>query len=124
MRKVMTVLVLASAVSLIGCNKNKRPAAKTPQPAPSSDTYGGGATPTPVPPPVVYEPPPPAPAPAPEPVTLPSSGARTYTVKKGDTLSKIAREQLGGINQLGPLIRANPGINKDVIKPGQVINLP
>ena len=122
----MTVLVLASAVSLIGCNKNKRPATKTPQPAPSSDTYGGGATPTPVHPPVVYEPPPPAPvpAPAPEPVAVPSSGAHTYTVKKGDTLSKIAREQLGGINQLGPLIRANPGINKDVIKPGQVINLP
>ncbi len=46
---------------------------------------------------------------------------RTYNVKRGDTLSMIAKRQ--GVS-LSDLIKANPGINPDVIKSGQTINLP
>ena len=45
----------------------------------------------------------------------------TYTVKEGDWLSKIAAER--GLD-VGALKRANPGINYDEIKPGQVLQLP
>jgi LysM repeat protein len=121
MRKVIPVLLLSGVVSIVGCKNNKNTPAKAPPPPPATDTYSGTATPVPPSPPIVVEPVPATPvAPAPP----PPSSSHTYTVKKGDTMSKIAREQLGGISQLGALIRANPGIDKDHIKPGQVLNLP
>ncbi|MFZ5754089.1 MAG: LysM peptidoglycan-binding domain-containing protein, partial [Bacillota bacterium] len=61
------------------------------------------------------------------PTTTPASntnqggGGRTYTVQKGDTLWAIAKK-LGF--SLQDLIKANPGINPDILYPGQVINLP
>ena len=45
----------------------------------------------------------------------------TVTVKEGDWLSKIAAER--GLD-VGELKKANPGINYDEIKPGQVLQLP
>ena len=46
---------------------------------------------------------------------------RVYTVRRGDTLSKIAREEGVG---LGAILRANPGLDPDVIQVGQEIVLP
>lgn len=52
-------------------------------------------------------------------------GAGTYTVKQGDTLFKIAREQLGGNNQAKAIKKANPDVTDwDHLKVGQVIKLP
>ncbi len=48
-------------------------------------------------------------------------GGKTYTIQKGDTLWAIAKKL--GIS-LQDLIKANPGINPDILYPGQVINLP
>ncbi len=49
------------------------------------------------------------------------TGRNSYTVKPGDTLSRIAA---GNGISLGELMKANPQIkNKNVIKPGQVIQL-
>lgn len=58
----------------------------------------------------------------------PSSGgaARTYTVKPGDTLSRIAKEHLGDANAYPRIFEANRDqlSDPDKIKPGQVLKLP
>ena len=58
------------------------------------------------------------PVPAPEPDPEP----KTYKVKKGDTLSKIAKAHKVTLKKL---IAANPQIkNPDLIHPGEIINIP
>jgi nucleoid-associated protein YgaU len=56
----------------------------------------------------------------------PAVAARTYTVKPGDTLSKIAKEYLGNANAYMKIFEANKDklTNPDLIKPGQVLRLP
>jgi len=53
-------------------------------------------------------------------------GATTYTVKPGDTLSKIAREQLGSANAYTDIFSANRDqlSDPDKIKPGQTLKIP
>jgi nucleoid-associated protein YgaU len=55
----------------------------------------------------------------------PQSG-RTYTVKAGDTLSKIAKEHLGNANAYMEIFNANKDqlSDPDKIKPGQVLKIP
>jgi LysM repeat protein len=50
----------------------------------------------------------------------------TYTVKAGDTLSKIAKEKLGDANAYMDIFNANKGLLTDPnkIKPGQVLKIP
>jgi nucleoid-associated protein YgaU len=52
--------------------------------------------------------------------------AKTYTVKSGDTLSKIAKEHLGDAGAYMRIFEANRDqlSNPDLIKPGQVLKLP
>jgi nucleoid-associated protein YgaU len=52
--------------------------------------------------------------------------AKTYTVKPGDTLSKIAKETLGNANLYTAIFEANRDQLKDPdkIKPGQVLKIP
>ena len=52
--------------------------------------------------------------------------ASTYTVKAGDTLSKIAKEHLGDANAYMAIFEANKDqlTDPDKIKPGQVLKLP
>ena len=54
------------------------------------------------------------------------TSGKTYTVKSGDTLSKIAKEHLGNANAYMKIYEANRDqlSNPDVIKPGQVLKLP
>ena len=57
----------------------------------------------------------------------PSAAAeRTYTVKAGDTLSKIAKEHLGNANAYMEIFKANRDqlSDPDKIKPGQVLKIP
>jgi nucleoid-associated protein YgaU len=56
----------------------------------------------------------------------PGESARTYTVKPGDTLSKIAKEHLGDGNAYMAIFEANRDQLKDpnMIKPGQVLKIP
>jgi len=53
-------------------------------------------------------------------------GAHSYTVKAGDTLSKIAKEHLGDANAYMDIFNANKDQLKDPdkIKPGQVLTIP
>jgi nucleoid-associated protein YgaU len=54
------------------------------------------------------------------------TSGKTYTVKAGDTLSKIAREHLGDANAYMKIFNANKDLltDPDKIKPGQVLRLP
>jgi nucleoid-associated protein YgaU len=67
-------------------------------------------------------------APAPPGAAASSMGAmnKTYTVKSGDTLSKIAKEQLGNANAYMEIFNANNDqlSDPDKIKPGQVLKIP
>ena len=53
------------------------------------------------------------------------SGAKTYTVKSGDTLSKIAKMTLGDANAYMKIFELNKDQlkNPDEIRPGQVLKL-
>ena len=59
-------------------------------------------------------------------VEAPVSSMKTYTVKAGDTLSKIAKDHLGNANAYMKIFEANKDqlTNPDLIKPGQVLRLP
>jgi nucleoid-associated protein YgaU len=55
-----------------------------------------------------------------------TQGEKTYTVKPGDTLSKIAKETLGDANAYMDIFNANKNVlsDPDKIKPGQVLKIP
>ena len=55
-----------------------------------------------------------------------AAGARTYTVKSGDTLSAIAKQHLGDANAYMKIFEANRDqlSDPDKIKPGQVLKIP
>ena len=70
-----------------------------------------------------------APAPRPAPTTpadMVAPAARTYTVKAGDSLSKIAQREYGDAAQWKKIHEANKDQikNPDLIHPGQVLKLP
>lgn len=54
------------------------------------------------------------------------TSGKTYTVKPGDTLSKISKAHLGDANAYMKIYEANRDqlSNPDLIKPGQVLRLP
>ena len=59
--------------------------------------------------------------------TAPSGqGAQTYTVAKGDTLSKIAKQYYGSAGQWKRIYEANKDTikNPDLIYPGQTFTIP
>jgi nucleoid-associated protein YgaU len=59
-------------------------------------------------------------------VAAPVSSMKTYTVKAGDTLSKISREFLGDANEYMRIYEANRDQlnDPDKIQPGQVLKIP
>jgi nucleoid-associated protein YgaU len=54
------------------------------------------------------------------------SQPRDYTIKSGDTLSKIAKQYYGNANEWNRIYEANRGVisNPDKIFPGQKIVIP
>jgi nucleoid-associated protein YgaU len=62
-----------------------------------------------------------APMPEPEP-----PAQRTYTVVKGDSLSKIAKQVYGRANDWRRIYEANRDVieNPDLIYPGQILKIP
>ena len=55
-----------------------------------------------------------------------SQAAKTYTVKAGDTLSKIAKQHYGNANSYMKIFEANKGLlqDPDKIQVGQVLTIP
>jgi nucleoid-associated protein YgaU len=66
------------------------------------------------------------PTPTPAGVGTTGKAETTYTVKSGDTLSKIAKDHLGDANAYMAIFEANRDQLKDpnLIKPGQVLKIP
>ena len=60
------------------------------------------------------------------PTTAGAAHADTYTVKAGDTLSRIAKDKLGDANAYMEIFNANRDqlSDPDKIKPGQVLKIP
>ena len=58
--------------------------------------------------------------------TAPSAAGRSYTVQKGDSLSKIAKREYGDAQQWRRIYDANRDLiqNPDLIYPGQVFRIP
>ena len=58
--------------------------------------------------------------------STPASGTRTYTVVKGDSLSKIAKHFYGDANKWRKIHEANRQLikNPDLIQPGWVLTIP
>ncbi len=56
----------------------------------------------------------------------PGAAQKTYTVQAGDTLSKIAKQQLGDANAYPKIFDANRDqlSDPDKIQPGQVLKIP
>lgn len=59
-------------------------------------------------------------------VVTPEPESRMYTVKSGDTLSKISKEVYGDANQYNKIFEANQPLlsSPDKIYPGQVLRIP
>jgi nucleoid-associated protein YgaU len=55
-----------------------------------------------------------------------ASAAKTYTVVRGDSLSKIAKHIYGNANRWHDIFEANRDqlANPDLIQPGQILKLP
>ncbi len=62
----------------------------------------------------------------PEPEAIPEPEATLYTVKSGDTLSKISQEQYGSAGKYMAIFEANKPMLKDPNKiyPGQTLRIP
>ena len=99
------VAVIGGALLIGGC-KSLPPSMQKKAPAP--------------PPPPVVDATPLVPIPPPPPVPPAPVAERTYTVKKGDSLSKIAKEE--GVS-LAALLSANNLTVKSVIHPGQKLTI-
>ena len=88
--------------------------------------------PPPVEPPPVEPPPTPEPTPAPKPTPTPAPESdntpsyKEYTIKKYDTLSEIAQDELGSASRWPEIYELNRDVIKDpnLIYPGQKIKLP
>jgi LysM domain len=115
-KRLLSSLLLIGSVSVVGC-KSQKPA------GPAEPPHAEMSQPQP------YIPPPPVEsAPAPTPMHAErehASEARhhylKYTVKKGDTLTKIAHKHHVSVKRI---IAVNPGIEPNHIRVGQVINIP
>ncbi len=58
------------------------------------------------------------------PVTPVADVGRSYTVKKGDTIERIAINQLGSRKRQEELLALNPTVKPEKIKPGDILKLP
>jgi 5'-nucleotidase len=58
------------------------------------------------------------------PVATAGAPAATYTVRKGDTLFKIAKDHYGDGKQWSRIVAANPGLTPASLKAGQKLHLP
>lgn len=118
-------------------NGDTPPTLLTPTDVPTDAPAQSSSEPAVAPPPMAQSPEPAtASPPAPEPPhevtgsTSPAPGApgseagRTHVVQKGETLSSISAAAYGNPNYYPHILRANPNLDPNRMKPGTTINLP
>ncbi len=127
-RIVKAILATMVMVALVaGCQNTKKTDDKTAltpsvtdiSPAPVASSYA--PPPQQAVQPVVYDT---QPAPAMTAPAAAAAGGSQYTVKKGDTLWKIAASNYGNGNQWQRIASANPGLSPTSLKVGQTIVIP
>ncbi len=120
--KLSIPAVAVAILSLAGCQMQSKPAA----------TDSAALNVAPAPTAVAYSEPAPTPiqTAAPDPALSASSATpsaamgNTYTVKKGDTLWKIASTHYGDGKKWHEIAEANPGLTPSDLRVGQTITLP
>ncbi len=125
MKSVFAAIAIAAGVAA-GCATDKKPASA--DAAPGALDVMPANQPAPMP---VMASNTPAPAPvmaAPDTVTtqtpVASANGSSYTVKKGDTLYKLAREHYGDGKQWQRIASANPGLSPQSLRVGQTLIIP
>lgn len=126
MKTIWTATLLAAAIGFAGgCKKQNNDLSQVPppppQPAQETATFEP-VQPEPVPAQPMMEPVPAQPDAGMADTSTAPGG--TYTVEKGDTIYSIARKVYGNNARAKDIIAANPGIDPNKIKVGQVLNLP
>jgi nucleoid-associated protein YgaU len=121
MRNTLLSGAVLAAVLTGGCQPQK-PAQTTNIRPTALDVSGPAlsATPTYQPAPVT----PPAEATVTQTSFTPSSAGGNYTVKKGDTLYRIAKDKYGSGNQWQRIASANPGVSPSTLRVGQTLVIP
>lgn len=127
-RIVALMFLILLGMVTVGCSSN---GSKTTMGGQKSDVLNVAATPAPEPaaapiaPQPVYDAQPVSYASAsPLPATPASTGSKTYTVKKGDTLFSIAKSSYGTGRDWQKIVSANPGLDPQKLKVGQTIQIP
>ena len=101
------------------------PTPAQPQPQPTASRSAEAPMPTPAPTSAPAAPTPTA-APTEAPVTQQADESQFYTIQRGDTLSKIAKQFYGNANKYMYIVEENTGViqDPDKIYAGQVIRIP
>jgi phage tail protein X len=128
MTRIVALLFILAIGLIVGCGSKDKTAARddvldvsqSPAPVPSAEPVAPVAAALPEPVAVAYTAPTPVAA---EPVAA-APAAKTYTVKKGDTLFSIAKTNYGTGKEWQKIASANPGLKPATLKAGQKINLP
>jgi 5'-nucleotidase len=110
--------IALSVLIAAGCQQQAKPA---------TDSAALNVAPEPAP--VAYSAPAPMAAPDPAlststPMASVASANNTYTVKRGDTLWKIASTHYGDGKKWREIADANPGLTPSALRVGQTISLP
>jgi 5'-nucleotidase len=125
----LATVTLVTTIGVLGCGSSNK---ETAGGIPMNESVTEIASPAPV---QAYQPPPASQAPqqpvyetttqtpAPQPTGV-AIGGGTYTVKRGDTLYKIANQRYGDGKQWQRIVSANPGLDPAKLRVGQTIMLP
>jgi nucleoid-associated protein YgaU len=137
--KYTLITAMLAGLVCVGCNTSKKTVQTGPPPEAIPAVPGetvkplappGGEIAPPAPATNLTSLVPPEPKPAtgvtmpPTPPAPPATAGGTYTIKKGDTFIKIAREVYGDPSRMKDIAAANPGVDPRKLKVGQTIILP
>ncbi len=121
MRYVVPIIIMIAVMDL-GCQGLKRRrSASQPPPEPAAGKAEDRPLSELAPQPTKPKPPEPSAKPSPRPAATPGT---TYTVAKGETFWSIAQRIYGDGKLWTKIQQANPGVDMNALKVGQVIKIP